>query len=919
VPPQQQQQQQQQQGPPQTGKTPLEFNHAINYVNKIKNRFKEKQEVYIEFLDILHTYQKEQKEIEIVYSDVASLFRSEPDLLDEFSQFLPEAIPQHIAAKKADEQARQFEAAQKKSRGGSRKEPKQSAAADMRNAGKKIQAKQPDGDPANMEELVYFDKVKKALKTRHVYDNFLRCLNLYSCEIISRQELVELVSGFLSKFPDLFAYFKNFVGLKDRPAPEVAAAAKNIQPQPELDLRTCKQQNKNYRALPEMYTTRVCSGRKDLDPKIAGTLNDRWVSFPTWSEEATFQATKKNHHEEAIFRCEDERFELDIIIEANLATIRNLDMVVKTLEDMTPELQRNYKFNTKTLGGVSEVIHRKAVERLYGERKEDVFAAMQRDPLNNIPIVLKRLKQKNLEWRNTQRQWNAIWRELNEKNYLRSLDYMAVSFKRNDPFAFKPKTLKEKMIDLRNNYRVWVNKKREAGETVTAPDPNGPPPPIVSFVYDDIELFESVNRLIMYVVKRSASTNAASLDVPHVQSVLDSFTMELLAFDPKTRCDSKKFLPGTGTKDTKDGKDGKDKDGTTLPPTTNDTTTSMVTDASAPTPNDQKDASNIEDKDSMASKVAPKEVPKDSSDAMDVDVNAVAKSEDAATNDDSKKKEADQKDAPKDDATDPTETKPLPETTTFYANRHWFVYFRLHQIIYTRLRDIKAMSNGIAKKHAAKMASGVGPSPAIALCLRTPLEYAPDGYFDAFLNITEKLIDNAIDATTFEDTVREMFNTAAYKMFTIDRLLTSIAKKLMAFVNDDCSRALAGLYLRHRDGHLGGNYGREAFDLMSDQNIYKIEHKGGGALEIELLDMDLMVDYDAAAQPRQQWKEYVNKYREMESVDPRLEELSKNPVFLKRNRDKSGEGIQQVKALENVELVDDLQFEDKQQPNASTT
>lgn len=198
------------------------------------------------------------------------------------------------------------------------------------------------------------------------------------------------------------------------------------------------------------YVKRECTGRADLDPEIAKTLNDEWVSFPTWSEESSFLASKKNVYEEAIFRCEDERFELDIIIEANLATIRCLDMVVKSLEEMTDAEQRTFKFPVHTLGGSSECIHRASVVRLYGDRANDVFAAMERDPLNAIPVVLKRLKQKNVEWRMTQRQWNQIWRELHEKNYLRSLDYQGPSFKRTDPVNFKPKALREKMIEIRD-------------------------------------------------------------------------------------------------------------------------------------------------------------------------------------------------------------------------------------------------------------------------------------------------------------------------------------------------------------------------------------------------------------------------------------------------------------------------------------
>ena len=42
---------------------PVEFNHAINYVNKIKNRFAGQPDVYKQFLEILHTYQKDQRAI----------------------------------------------------------------------------------------------------------------------------------------------------------------------------------------------------------------------------------------------------------------------------------------------------------------------------------------------------------------------------------------------------------------------------------------------------------------------------------------------------------------------------------------------------------------------------------------------------------------------------------------------------------------------------------------------------------------------------------------------------------------------------------------------------------------------------------------------------------------------------------------
>ena len=73
------------------------------------------------------------------------------------------------------------------------------------------------------------------------------------------------------------------------------------------------------------------------------------------------------------FQCEDERFELDIIVESNLSTIRILEsvcdsslhyhglgrqilhgQVLKELSSKSPEDVAKYRLNAKTLGGSSE-------------------------------------------------------------------------------------------------------------------------------------------------------------------------------------------------------------------------------------------------------------------------------------------------------------------------------------------------------------------------------------------------------------------------------------------------------------------------------------------------------------------------------------------------------------------------------------
>ena len=153
-----------------------------------------------------------------------------------------------------------------------------------------------------------------------------------------------------------------------------------------LDYSSCKRCGTSYRALPKSYTQPKCTGRTALCREV---LNDTWVSFPSWSEDTTFLGTKKTQYEEYIFRCEDERFELDGILEVNLSTIRVLEAVQKKLSHMTSEEQQKFRLDS-CLGGTSEVIHKKAIHRIYGDKAPDIIDGLKKTPAVAVPLVLKR-------------------------------------------------------------------------------------------------------------------------------------------------------------------------------------------------------------------------------------------------------------------------------------------------------------------------------------------------------------------------------------------------------------------------------------------------------------------------------------------------------------------------------------------------
>uniref|UniRef100_A0A8C7GUA2 Paired amphipathic helix protein Sin3b n=1 Tax=Oncorhynchus kisutch TaxID=8019 RepID=A0A8C7GUA2_ONCKI len=491
--------------PPASEPSPVEFDSAISYVNKIKNRFLDHPEIYRSFLEILHTYQKEQLEVkesrgrsssgmteDEVFSKVASLFKGQEDLLAEFGQFLPDAkrslvsifpfflrlLPVH----------------------GHYKKMKFSCSQDQSFASV--------GKHGVLREFTFFDKVRRFFKSQEVYENFLRCIALFNQEVVSGAELLQLVTPFLGKFPELYTQFKSFLGDKELSHSMSGLSDRYMEGGGgrEVDYASCKRLGSSYRALPKTYQQPKCSGRTAICKEV---LNDTWVSFPSWSEDSTFASSKKTPYEEQLHRCEDERFELDVVLETNLATIRVLESVQKKLSRLSPEDQDRFRLDD-CLGGTSEVIQRRAVYRIYGDKAPEIIEGLKRSPATAVPVVLKRLKAKEEEWREAQQGFNKIWREQYEKAYLKSLDHQGVNFKQNDMKALRSKSL---LNEIESVYDERQEQSTEEGG------------PHMVFTYEDKQILEDAASLIIYHVKRQPTIHKDDKD--HIKRIIQHFVPDL--------------------------------------------------------------------------------------------------------------------------------------------------------------------------------------------------------------------------------------------------------------------------------------------------------------------------------------------------------------------------------------------------------
>jgi paired amphipathic helix protein Sin3a len=256
------------------------------------------------------------------------------------------------------------------------------------------------------------------------YEDFLRSLNLYNVGVTGRSELLTLLKAPLSKL-GLFQTFKELISghSEEEPAPvapkspppvKVSSSKSEIRIET-IEGKTCTRIGASYIELPKDHSTLKASQRTELDNEV---LNETWHLDPpakTETVESGKSSKRKNDFDEYELICEDERFELDMIMEPNSATLRALEVAQKKMSRMTPEELKTFHLD-EYLGGRSEVIHQKAIRLVYGEEMgPKIIDGMRNAPQIAIPLVLRRLKDKDREWRIAQKGFNQLWREQLEK------------------------------------------------------------------------------------------------------------------------------------------------------------------------------------------------------------------------------------------------------------------------------------------------------------------------------------------------------------------------------------------------------------------------------------------------------------------------------------------------------------------------
>ncbi|KAG7981890.1 hypothetical protein I3843_04G021300 [Carya illinoinensis] len=389
-----------------------------------------------------------------------------------------------------------------------------------------------DRDTCN-QGFIFCDKVKEKLGSSDDYQAFLKCLNIYSEGIIKRSDLQILVTDLLGKYPDLMDGFNDLLdrgenidgflagvigkkslsndghlprslkvedrdkehkretdGAKEKERYREKYMYKSIQ---ELDLSTCERCTPSYRLLPDDYPIPFASQRSELGAQV---LNDHWVSVTSGSEDYSFKHMRRNQYEESLFRCEDDRFELDMLLESVSSAAKRVEELLNRVNENDINLETPFRIEDHFTA-----LNLRCIERLYGDHGLDVVDILRKNPTVALPVILTRLKQKQGEWTCCRTDFNKVWAEIYAKNHYKSLDHRSFYFKQQDSKNLSTKSLVAEIKELRE-----TKQKEDDFLLAIAAGNRQLVVTHLDFEYSDISIHEDLYKLVQYSCEEVCST-----------------------------------------------------------------------------------------------------------------------------------------------------------------------------------------------------------------------------------------------------------------------------------------------------------------------------------------------------------------------------------------------------------------------------
>jgi paired amphipathic helix protein Sin3a len=223
----------------------------------------------------------------------------------------------------------------------------------------------------------------------------------------------------------------------------------------DLNLDACERVGPSYVKVPSNVRLQKCSGKDSIGAKV---LNDHLVCTPSGAE-GSFKDSAKNPHEETLFKVEDDQLEMDMLIGKFTSLIAALKKLQEALLKGTwrrddPEqiyvtgtplfiLKARSSCVTNKRGFLFCLTgsHAYALRVMFKEEYLDTLKQLKQDPARIVDSVLEKVQCKcdNLvtgRWR-----WRMIWRAVQRKSSMSSLDVQGHVYRTDDKIKTHPKQL----------------------------------------------------------------------------------------------------------------------------------------------------------------------------------------------------------------------------------------------------------------------------------------------------------------------------------------------------------------------------------------------------------------------------------------------------------------------------------------------
>ncbi|ELQ75222.1 Histone deacetylase complex, SIN3 component, partial [Trachipleistophora hominis] len=257
-------------------------------------------------------------------------------------------------------------------------------------------------------------EVKKILEAKNVYEEFLKAMNLFNQKLMEGKELIFFLRAYI-KDEKMIEAFKEHLGQHN---------AGLFESKGDKFVNT-----EDLGGILGSYRIYKDKGfRSNQDALSKQVLNHVCYSFPLYASEEEDVQFKRSAYMETLYRLEDERYEIELLIERGESLIFSFEVFLNSERSASAEKdgdgdeQLQDELDLSQLHMPAPLVN-EMILFIYGDRGEEIFEELISKPRAAMPVILKRMYKLIRYWKLELREKEKLWKDTNERAFYKALDF----------------------------------------------------------------------------------------------------------------------------------------------------------------------------------------------------------------------------------------------------------------------------------------------------------------------------------------------------------------------------------------------------------------------------------------------------------------------------------------------------------------